>query len=340
MSGRRKDAYARAGVDLGVAGEAVDIYRAIASRTPGEGVVGGIGHFAGLFADPGDPDTLLAAGADGVGTKLLLAREADRLEGVGIDAVAMVVNDLLAVGARPLFLLDYLATDRLSAAEAKRIVGGVAEGCAMAGCALLGGETAELPGLITTGAFDLAAFAVGSVSRRRLVSGEAILPGDLVLALGASGLHANGFSLVRRILSSNGISIHDSHPEVGSWADALLCPTRIYAGSILASLGDEVHGLCHVTGGGIAGNLLRILPQGTCAILRRDALRPDAATRALMGMGALTTDDVLPVWNLGVGFVVIADADVAGRVAGRLAEHGETVWELGEIGQGGGITWR
>lgn len=340
MSGRRKDAYAKAGVDLGVAGETVDIYRTLATHTPSEVVVGGIGHFAGLFADPADSDMLLAAGADGVGTKLLLAQEADRLEGVGIDAVAMVVNDLLAVGARPLFLLDYLATDRLSAGQAKRIVGGVAKGCAMAGCALLGGETAELPGLISGGAFDLAAFAVGSVPRRRLVSGEAIRPGDVVLALGASGLHANGFSLVRRILSSHAISIHDSHPEAGPWADALLRPTRIYAGPIIAGLGDDVHGLCHVTGGGIAGNLVRILPKGTCAILRKDALRPDAATRALMGMASLTTDDVLSVWNLGVGFVVIVGADAARRVAGRLADLGEAVWELGEIGSGEGITWR
>lgn len=340
MTRRKEDAYEKAGVDLTVADETVGIYRELAARAPSEGVVGGIGHFAGLFVDPGDRGTLLVAGADGVGTKLLLARGADRLEGVGIDAVAMAVNDLLAVGARPLFLLDYLATDRLSATDARRIVASVVEGCAMAGCALLGGETAELPGLITQGAFDLAAFAVGAVPQGRVVSGEAIRPGDVVLALGASGLHSNGFSLVRHVLSSNGVSIRDSHPAVGQWADALLRPTRIYVKSVLACLDEGVHGLCHVTGGGIPGNLIRILPAGTCAQLRKDALRPDPAMRVLMDLGSLSLDDVLPVWNLGVGFIMVVDPATAEEVAGHLRDLAETVWELGRVEPGEGIAWR
>lgn len=335
-----RDPYRQAGVDIEEADRTVLFYREIAKGTSREGVLSEIGHFAGLLAMPGLPSKVLVASADGVGTKLLLARQTKRMDGVGQDLVAMVVNDLLAVGARPLFLLDYLAVDRLDALEAKAIVEGVALGCVEAGCALLGGETAELPGMIAPGAFDLAGFAVGLADRDRLVTGASIRPGDVVLGLDSSGLHANGFSLVRKILGETGLDLEVPFAGDERLADALLRPTRIYVDAVLAVLGPHIHGLCHVTGGGIAGNLVRILPQGTDARLDAGSLAPPPVMTLLMETGGLRREDVLRVWNMGVGFLLVVSPEAEAGVAAGLRDRGERVRTLGVIRAGEGrVRW-
>src|SRR6266545_7703742 len=269
MSDREADraplTYAAAGVDVGAGEKAVAMMRAAVESTHGPQVQGGIGGFAGLFAfDPSRyRDPVLASSADGVGTKLLVAQALDRHRTVGVDLVAMVVDDLVVAGAEPLFVLDYLALGRLVPERAAAIVEGVAEGCRQARCALLGGETAEHPDAMAPGAYDLAGFALGVVERDRLLGPERVAAGDVLLGLAASGLHANGFSLARRALERAGVGYDRVVPELGGpVGEALLTPARIYAPDLVDLLagGVEVHALCHVTGGGLPGNLPRAGP--------------------------------------------------------------------------------
>jgi phosphoribosylformylglycinamidine cyclo-ligase len=331
--------YRDAGVDIDEGDRLVELIKPLARRTLRREVLAGIGGFGGLFAldlarwrEP-----VLVSGTDGVGTKLKLAFAADRHDTIGIDLVAMCVNDVAVVGAEPLFFLDYYATGRLAAEQASQVVKGIAEGCLQAGCALIGGETAELPGFYHAGEYDLAGFAVGCVERSRIVDGSRVQPGDLVLGIASSGLHSNGFALARRALEGHAL---DSTPaELGgrTLAEALLEPTRIYARDVLALLERvPVRAFAHVTGGGLPGNVPRNLPGGTRAVLEEHRWpRPpifDLVERA----GQVPRPEMYRTFNMGLGMVaVVAPADAA-PAQELLRSRGLPCWAVGRIEQGSG----
>ena len=339
--------YAQAGVDVEAGDRAVALMRASVEATHGPRVLGGIGGFAGLWrlAGPGGrhagqgrdqvmSDPVLAAASDGVGTKLLVAQALDRHDTVGIDLVAMVVDDVVVCGAEPLFVLDYLAVGRVDPARVAAIVAGVAEGCRLARCALLGGETAEHPDAMAPDAYDLAGFAVGLVERDRLLGPGRVVAGDALLAMAASGLHANGFSLARQVLARAGIGYDRDLPELGGpVGEALLTPTRIYAPHLvdLLAAGVEVHALCHVTGGGLPGNLPRCLPPGLTARVDRSSWEPPALFRLLGELGPVEDEELARATNLGVGMVAILPAAEADRAAGFLADREIPSWVMGEV---------
>jgi phosphoribosylformylglycinamidine cyclo-ligase len=334
--------YAQAGVDVEAGETAVAMMRAAVEATQGPRVLGGIGGFAGLWRLAGDlgragvpADPVLAAASDGVGTKLLVAQALDRHDTVGIDLVAMVVDDVVVTGAEPLFVLDYLAVGRVVPERVAAIVAGVAEGCRLARCALLGGETAEHPDAMAPDAYDLAGFALGMVERERLLGPDRVVTGDVLLGLGSSGLHANGFSLARRVLARAGVGFEHDLPELGGpVGEALLTPTRIYAPALvdLLATGVEVHALCHVTGGGLPGNLSRCLPPGLEARVDRGSWEPPPIFRLLADLGPVTDEELARATNLGVGMVAILPAAEADRAASFLAERGLPAWVMGEVG--------
>jgi phosphoribosylformylglycinamidine cyclo-ligase len=336
--------YAEAGVDVRAGDRAVALMRAAVEATHGPRVLGGIGGFAGLWAlgggDAAGPaaDTVLAAAADGVGTKLLVAQALDRHDTVGIDLVAMVVDDVVVTGAAPLFVLDYLAVGRLHPDRVAAIVAGVAEGCRLARCALLGGETAEHPGAMEPDAYDLAGFAVGVVERSRLLGPDRVAAGDVLLGIASSGLHANGFSLVRRVLERARIGYDQDLPELGGpVGEALLTPTRIYAPHLvdLLTAGVEVHALCHVTGGGLPGNLPRCLPAGLTARVDRASWAPPPVFGLLARLGPVDDQELARATNLGVGMVAVLPAAEAGRALDFLAARDLPAWVLGEVAVSG-----
>ena len=278
----------------------------------------------------------LVGSTDGVGTKLLLARQLGKLGTVGIDLVAMVANDLVVCGARPLFFLDYYATSRLVAAEADALISGIAAGCADAGIPLIGGETAEMPGLYRKGDFDLAGFAVGLVDKSRMIDGSKVKPGDVVLGLASSGVHSNGFSLVRRIVKEARLPLRRPHPALGRpLGEALLAPTRIFVRPILALLGAvRPVAMAHITGGGLAGNLVRVMPEGARAVIRRESWEEPAVFRVLQEAGGVAESEMDKVFNRGVGYVVVVRPRDAGRAQRALEAAGERVWELGRVEPG------
>lgn len=325
--------YRASGVDI-AAGEAlVEQLRPLARATARPGVLGGLGGFGALF-DPkaaGFRDPVLVATTDGVGTKLNLAIETGRHGTVGIDLVAMCVNDLVVQGAEPLFFLDYFATGQLSVAQATEVVAGIAAGCREAGCALVGGETAEMPGMYSGGDYDLAGFAVGAAERGTLLPRD-VRPGDTVLGLTSSGVHSNGFSLVRRIVSASDLGWADPAPFAPdqTLGEALLTPTRIYVKAML-----ELHraGLlraaAHITGGGLPGNLPRVLPDGVTAVVDAGSWTPPPVFAWLARTGGVAPEEMLRVFNCGIGMaLVVADADSA---AALLTAAGETVFPIGRI---------
>ncbi len=331
--------YTAAGVDLEAGDRAVALLRAAVEATHGPRVLGGIGGFAGLWSLDRERfrDPVLAASADGVGTKLLVAQALDRHDTVGIDLVAMVVDDLVVTGAAPAFLLDYLAVGRLVPERVAAIVAGVAEGCRQARCALLGGETAEHPDAMPPDAYDLAGFGVGVAERDRLLGPERVVAGDVLLALASSGLHANGFSLVRHALARAGVGYGDELAELGGpVGEVLLTPTRIYAADLvdLLAVGVEVHALCHVTGGGLPGNLPRCLPPGLAAHLDRSSWTVPPVFRVVQAMGSVGDDELARSTNLGVGMVAVLPAAEAERALRLLAARGVDAWVLGEVTAG------
>ena len=283
---------------------------------------------------------MLVASTDGVGTKLHVATAAGRHRGVGIDLVAMCVNDIVVQGAEPLFFLDYFATARLDAELAQAVVAGIAEGCRIAGCALIGGETAEMPGMYAGGDYDLAGFAVGAAERKRLITGTGIRAGDAVLGLASNGLHANGFSLVRHVVDTLGLDYGDPAPfGGGTLGEALLAPTRIYVKSCLAAhRAGLIKGLAHITGGGLTDNIPRILPDGLCARLHMAAWQPPAVFDWLATAGGIAAPEMLRTFNCGVGMAVVVAADAADDAARALTDAGETVSAIGRIeaAEGGG----
>ena len=329
--------YREAGVNLEAADQVVERYRELARQAGRPEVIGGIGSFGGLFRLGQYRKPVLVAGTDGVGTKLRIAQELGRPETIGQDLVAMSVNDVLVHGAEPLFFLDYLAIGTLEPEAAAALVGGVAAACRLAGCALLGGETAELPGFYRPGEYELAGFAVGVVEEDRLIDGHLIQVGDRLLGLASSGLHSNGYSLARHLLASAGKSLQEQPPALGeSLGEALLRPTRLYVKPILSLLETvEVHGLCHITGGGLPGNLPRILPPGTAAVLNHQAWTEPPIFGYLRGLGVAEAE-MRRVFNLGVGYVVVVHPSQAEAATAFLTAAGETVYPIGEITAGHG----
>ena len=330
--------YKDAGVDIDAGDSLVERIGPLAARTMREGVLAGIGGFGALFEVPRRyREPVLVSGTDGVGTKLKLAFASGRHDTVGIDLVAMSVNDILVQGAEPLFFLDYFACGKLDVDTAAAVVAGIARGCEQAGCALIGGETAEMPDMYPPGEYDLAGFAVGVVEKSRILDGASIRPGDAVLGLASSGAHSNGFSLVRRVAEracggTDAAALGAVDLEGRPLIEALMAPTRIYVRPLLA-LREEISlkGLAHITGGGLVGNLPRVLPAGCRAVLARDAWRRPAVFDWLQREGRITDDEMHRVFNCGIGMAVVVDEADADRALARLVELGETAWRIGRI---------
>ena len=333
--------YQSAGVDVAAGERAVDLMRASIARTGGPEVICGVGGFAGLF-DAARLTTLrrplLATSTDGVGTKVVLASRLGVYDTIGIDLVGMVVDDLVVCGAEPLFMTDYMVFGVLRPERAAAILAGVAEGCVQAGCALIGGETAEHPGHFGPDDFDLAGAATGVVDHADLLGAHRVEAGDVVLALGSSGLHSNGFSLVRQVLDLAGLDLAAEYPEIaGPLGPALLTPTRIYARDCLALAAEcDVHAFAHVTGGGLAANLARVLPPGTTAVLDRATWQPAPVFTLLAGRGQISQPEMERVFNMGVGMAAIVAAPGADRALRMLRDRGVPAWVLGEIRAGDG----
>jgi len=314
----------------------VEAIKPLARSTARSGSDAGLGGFGGFFdlKAAGYRDPLLVAANDGVGTKLKIAIAAGRHDGVGIDLVAMCVNDLVVQGAEPLFFLDYYATGQLQVEAGTAIIAGIAEGCRQAGCALIGGETAEMPGLYATGDYDLAGFAVGAVERDRVLTGETVKPGDLVLGLASSGLHSNGFSLVRRVVETLGLDYAEPAPFATDepLGEALLVPTRIYVKSCLAALqSGGIKALAHITGGGFLENLPRVIPAGLGVVLDGVTWPVPPVFRWLASAGGVAPLEMVRTFNCGVGMAVVVDPAQAGKLRAAFEAAGETVFEIGRI---------
>jgi len=327
--------YREAGVDIDAGDEAVRRIAPLARATARPEVLGGIGAFAAFVrVPPGLVEPVLVSSTDGVGSKLKVAFMTDRHTTVGIDLVAMGVNDVLVHGAEPLYFLDYVAVARVDPARIEAIVSGVAEGCRRAGCALVGGETAELPDLYRAGEYDLAGFAVGVVERARIIDGRTVKPGDRLLGLASSGLHSNGYSLARRIVFDVlGLEPDMTLPGTGrSVADELLEPTRIYAAAVKAVLeAGPVAGMAHITGGGLPGNVPRVVPDGCRVVIHRGSWKVPAVFEALREAGRVDDAEMFRTFNLGIGYVLIIDREAADRATQALERAGETVYALGEV---------
>jgi len=332
----RSITYAAAGVRIAEGDRMVSLIRPLAASTRRPGVLGGIGAFAGFFRFPAHRfrDPVLVAGTDGVGTKVKVAAMAGRLGTVGIDLVAMCVNDIVVHGAAPLFFLDYYATGRLVARRGAEIVAGIAAGCREAGCALLGGETAEMPSVYAPGEFDLAGFAVGAVERRSIVDGRAVRPGDVVVGLASSGLHSNGYSLARKVIFERLRRRLSSYvPEWGATvADELLRPTRIYVRPVLSLLRrTPAAAMAHVTGGGITGNLPRVLPDGLCAVLRDGSWPRPAVFTTIVEASRISRAEAFRTFNMGLGFLVVVRPPHVDAALRHFRAMGVPAYPVGEI---------
>ncbi|MBB3475690.1 phosphoribosylformylglycinamidine cyclo-ligase [Sphingomonas sp. BK345] len=331
--------YEQAGVSIAAGNALVRAIAPLARATRRAGADADLGGFGGFFdlRAAGFTDPLLVAANDGVGTKLKLAIEWQRHEGVGIDLVAMCANDLIVQGAEPLFFLDYYATGRLDTVVAERVVASIAEGCRIAGCALIGGETAEMPGMYGEGDYDLAGFCVGAVERGDVLTGTTIAPGDVILGLASSGVHSNGFSLVRRLAADKAWKL--DRPALFDpdklLVDHLMVPTRIYVASLLPLLrAHRVKGLAHITGGGLLENIPRVLPAGTHAMVDAAAWEQPRLMAFLQAQGAIEPEEMARTFNCGIGMAVVVAADQADAVAAALRDAGETVHAIGRIEAG------
>ena len=324
--------YRDAGVDIDAGDALVEAIKPLAKRTMREGVLGGIGGFGGLFEiSKKFKEPVLVSGTDGVGTKLRLAFELNRHDTVGIDLVAMSVNDILVQGAEPLFFLDYFACGKLDVATATAVVKGIALGCEQSGCALLGGETAEMPGMYPDGEYDLAGFAVGAVEKSRIIDGTTIAPGDVVIGLASSGIHSNGFSLVRKIIEVAKPDLDgDFHGR--KLADVLMAPTRLYVKPLLALMASmEVKGLVHITGGGLVENIPRVLQDHLTAVLDGSSWTMPPLFQWLQQHGGVADAEMHRVFNCGIGMTVIVSKENADAAFAQLEAAGETVYRIGEI---------
>jgi phosphoribosylformylglycinamidine cyclo-ligase len=332
--------YAEAGVDIAAGNALIERIKPAAAATARPGAMAGLGGFGALFdvRAAGYADPILVAATDGVGTKLKLAIETGALDGVGIDLVAMCVNDLVCQGAEPLFFLDYFATGRLDVDAAARVIGGIAEGCRQAGAARVGGETAEMPGMYAGDDFDLAGFAVGAMERGTALPRD-VAEGDVLLGLASSGVHSNGYSLVRRVAERAGLGWQAPCPfGPGALGAALLEPTRIYVPAGLAALrAGGLHALAHITGGGLTENLPRVLPDGLGAEIDLDAWERPPVFRWLQAAGEIPEAEMLRTFNCGIGMVAVAVPDRAEALAATMRGAGETVTEIGRVVRGAGV---
>ncbi len=328
--------YKDAGVDIDAGNELVTDIGAVAKSTSRPGVASDLGGFGAMFdlKAAGYEDPILVAGTDGVGTKLMIATAARRHDTIGIDLVAMCANDLVVQGAEPLFFLDYFATGKLHVDAGRAIVDGIAEGCRQAGCALIGGETAEMPGLYAPGDYDLGGFCVGAVERAAILTGDLVRDGDVILGLASDGLHSNGFSLVRRVVEHADTSYADPAPfdTTQSLGEALLTPTRMYVKPCLAAIrAGGIHALAHITGGGLIENLPRVLPDGLGAVIDAAAWAPPGVFPWLKSAGNIASDEMLRTFNCGVGMTIVVAAERASALSDLLTEAGETVVNMGRI---------
>ena len=324
--------YKDAGVDIDAGNALVDRIKGAVKRTTRPEVIGGLGGFGALCQIPaGYKEPVLVSGTDGVGTKLRLAMDLKRHDGVGIDLVAMCVNDLVVQGAEPLFFLDYYATGKLDVDTASRVVAGIAEGCVQSGCALVGGETAEMPGMYHGDDYDIAGFCVGVVEKADIIDGSKVQPGDQLIALASSGPHSNGFSLIRKVLEVSGQS-PETLLDGKSIADHLLEPTRIYVKNLLALFKTTpVHALCHITGGGFWENIPRVLPADTKAVINGKSWQWPAIFDWLQQQGNISRHEMYRTFNCGVGMIVVVPAAELDQALAKLQQAGETAWHLGEI---------
>ncbi|MES1956187.1 phosphoribosylformylglycinamidine cyclo-ligase [Salinisphaera hydrothermalis] len=334
MSDRPSLTYADAGVDIDAGNRLVDTIRGPVEATRRPEVIGGLGGFGGLFEIPVDRyrRPVLVSGTDGVGTKLRLAIDHARYDGIGIDLVAMCVNDVLVAGAEPLFFLDYYATAHLDADVAGPVIASIAEGCRQAGAALIGGETAEMPGMYGAGDFDLAGFTVGVVEYDDRIDGSAIDESDVVLGLASSGPHSNGYSLVRRIIETSNADLAAPLGDERTLLDALMAPTRIYVAAVRELLGKAtVHGMAHVTGGGLAENLARVVPADKAITIERSTWQRPAVFDWLAEAGNVAADEMARTFNNGIGYCIVLPADEVDTAHAVLEGAGETVFEIGRV---------
>jgi phosphoribosylformylglycinamidine cyclo-ligase len=333
--------YAAAGVDIEAGDRAVELMKSSVARTTRPEVLGGLGGFAGLFKLDLSryPDPVLASATDGVGTKLVVAQQLDRHDTIGIDLVAMVVDDLVVVGAQPLFMTDYIATGKVVPERIAQIVAGIAEGCVRAGCALIGGETAEHPGVLGADEYDLSGAGTGIVNADAMLGAQRVRAGDALIAMGSSGLHSNGYSLVRRVLSVANLSLADTPAALGGQrlGEQLLTPTTIYAQDCLALIeAGGVHAFSHITGGGLAGNLCRVLPGHLDATVDRATWAPQPIFGLLAEAGGLGRTELEPAFNLGVGMIAVVGAEQAEDALRLLTARGVPAWVAGEVVDGSG----
>ena len=335
MSVSRSESYKAAGVDVTAGYEAVKLMKPMVESTFTKGVMGTLGGFGGLFRPDfnGMKDPILVSGTDGVGTKLKLAFLMDKHDTVGIDCVAMCVNDIACCGAQPLFFLDYVAVGKNHPEKIAQMVSGIAEGCRQAGCALIGGETAEHPGIMAPEDYDLAGFSVGIVDKGDIIDPDRVRSGDVVLALPSSGLHSNGFSLVRKVFHVEHANLTVYCEDLGeSLGEALLTPTRIYVKPVLAAIdAAEVHGISHITGGGFYENIPRCLPDGMTVKIEKAAVRTPPIFKMLRETGHIPERDMFNTFNMGVGMAVIVSRDTADQALSALAQHGCPGYVIGEV---------
>ncbi|HOJ88963.1 MAG TPA: phosphoribosylformylglycinamidine cyclo-ligase [Pseudothermotoga sp.] len=327
--------YKNSGVDIDAADIAVQMMKKYIKSTYTEGVLGDIGAFGGFFQmDKSYKNPVLVAGADGVGTKLKIAFMMNKHDTVGVDCVAMCVNDVLVHGAKPLFFLDYIAVGRLIPEKIAQVVKGLCDGCIQANCALIGGETAQMPDMYKEDEYDLAGFAVGIVEKDKLLDGSKVKDKDIVIGLASTGLHSNGFSLVRKVLLKD-MSLDTYVQELGkTLGEELLTPIKIYVKTVLEILDSDIHAMAHITGGGLVENLPRVLPNGLEINLQRDSWEVPAIFKIIQRMGNIEEREMFRTFNMGIGFVLIVDKESADRVIARLQSMGQKAWIIGEINEG------
>lgn len=341
-SGKNGLTYADSGVDIDAGNALVERIKPAAKRTARSGVMAGLGGFGALFdlKAAGYVDPILVGATDGVGTKLRIAIDTGKVDTIGIDLVAMCVNDLVCQGAEPLFFLDYFATGKLELEQASQIIEGIAEGCRLSGCALIGGETAEMPGMYHDGDFDLAGFSVGAMERGSELPAD-VCEGDVLLGLASNGVHSNGYSLVRKVVEMSGLAWDADCPfSDGSLGDALLAPTRLYVTQTLTAIrAGGVHALAHITGGGLTENLPRVLPDGLGCDIDLDSWELPAVFGWLASVSGLQEQELLKTFNSGLGMVLVVAEDRAEALSALLQDQGETVHRIGQITSGQGVRY-
>jgi phosphoribosylformylglycinamidine cyclo-ligase len=333
------NAYREAGVNIEAGYEAVERMKKHVQKTARAGVIGGLGGFGGMFdlSSLNLKEPVLVSGTDGVGTKLMIAFWMDKHDSIGIDAVAMCVNDIVVQGAEPLFFLDYIACGKAEPEKIEAIVKGIAEGCEQAGCALIGGETAEMPGLYSENEYDLAGFTVGACEKSQLITGENIKPGDVLIGLASSGIHSNGYSLVRKVF--NNWSLTEYVDELGSsLGEELLKPTKIYVKPVLSALKKfEVKGMAHITGGGFIENIPRMLPNGLGAAIHEKSWEIPPIFNLITTVGQIDQQEMYNIFNMGIGMVMAVDKNIAADLIDHLKQSGETAYEIGVVTEQEGI---